>query len=129
MSSGSFGFVWVHSSARSGPRVHSVTRAFTQALKSRELNRGRLGVVAFIRGCVGSIGLSKGSSGSFVFAWVHSSVPSCLRVRPGSCGFTRARGGNVGLIRVRVGSLRPDGSSGSFGFAYVHSCATMRRVH
>ena len=76
---------------------------------------------------MGSLGRTKGTSGSigfpsvhsFMFAWVHSGAPMGLWVNSGSRGFTRAglvvhsgslgfaseRLGVVGFIRVRVGSL------------------------
>ena len=93
---GLFQFACVHSAARSGGLVHLDSRGFTC---------GGLGVVGFIRIRMRSIGRAKGSSGSFLFAWVHSDA-------------------RLGFIRVRVGSVwRSSGSSGSCGFAWFHSGA------
>ena len=84
------------------------------------LGRGaRLRSAGFVMVRVGSLGSTKGLSGSFVLAWVHY-----RRVHSRSRGFTRARLGIAGFIPFRVGSLgRAYRSPGSFEFAWVHSCA------
>ena len=105
--------------APSGRVVHSSSRGFTRA---------GVGVVGFNLVCVASLGRTKGSSGPFVFACVHT---GCRRIHTGSRGYTHARLGIVGFIRVRVGlRCRSWGSSGSFRCAWVHSGALKGRwVH
>ena len=100
--------------------VHSRSRVFT---------RERLGVVAFIRFRVGSLGRAKLSLGLFRFAWVHSgALRFRCRVQSDSRGFAPARIAVVVFIPVRVGSLGSAYvSSDSIGFVWVHSGAPRGR--
>ena len=73
---------------------------------------------------MGSLWHDLESSGSFVFAWIHSDAPSRGLVFSRSRGFPRTRLGVVVCRMARMVSLvRTYGSSGSFGFAWVHSGA------
>ena len=74
-------------------RVGSLLRRFTLALQ---------GVAVFICFRVGSLVRFQRSLGSFAFAWDASGAFRGLRVHSISLGFTRARLGVVGHIRVRV---------------------------
>ena len=61
--------------------------------------------------------------GSFGFAWFALGEPSSRSVHLGSRDFTPASVGDVGLIRIPLGSLGRDKvSSGSLGFACDHLC-------
>ena len=65
----------------------------------------RIVVAWFILVQVGSLGLAKGSLGSFGFPLVLSGVPNFGRVHSCSLGFTQASLDFAGFILVRVGSL------------------------
>ena len=113
MSSGSFGFAWVHSCAPKGHWVYSGSRGFTPAhlggLPVHYVLRGftpaRLEAVGFIRVRVGSLGFAAGSSDSFWLAWVQYRRPRGRLDHWSSSRLTRVRLAVVGFIRVRVGSL------------------------
>ena len=62
-------------------------------------------VDVFIRVCVGSLGRTLWSWGSFGFTWVHLGSPRSRGVHSGSRGLIRAVLVVFGFIRVRVGSL------------------------
>ena len=104
MSSGSFGFAWVHSGARWD---HSPSRGFT---------RVRLGVDGFIGVRMGSLLRCSLSPCSLEFEWGHSDAPSCRSVNCFLRGFTGARRGVAwvhwcscgfthGLLNVHSASL------------------------
>ena len=94
---------WIHSGSlglTQSPkccRIHSVSRGFTRA---------HIGVARFFRVRVGSFGYEYGSPGLFRFGWVNYGALIFWRINSDSDEFSCARHGIIGLIWVRVVSLR-----------------------
>ena len=86
--------MWYNSSAPRDRRVHWTLGWFTTE---------GLGVVGFIPVCVGSLGCTQLASGSFRFAWVHSSTTWGRRLHSGLGSLTWAFLVVAGVIGDHVG--------------------------
>ena len=104
------GFAWVQCGARRDREVHLGSRGFTRVRLWVHsgwcgFTQAHLGIILFIRFCVGSLVRTKWSLGSIVFLRILSGAPRGGGVHSGLRRSTLVRLEVVGFISVCVGSL------------------------